>query len=561
MSDMLYNFGQMANKGNPLTNLGGQFADMVNTKRAAEAARVANERYQEALTAYNANPRDEEAYSNYMDAADGVGKFDLAKESVKGMDAIYQKNGLTRIMKPYAALYSGNNEAAITQLEEDSLADPSGKKHNDFLIQQIKEGNSDSALQYLGAMASLFEGGKDAMGNIYNMNKDKRDETLAMTDFIERGAGLVYTSPEHENRVLSGANKMKDSILARLFAEMGSVVGGDGSGSLTGESLADYVWKTNKEYTTRIKNYKTVVDSADNIFAAAQPNSGFSDDAILKLFNKVLDPDSVVRQSELEATLAAQGKLEEFKNLIPKWGTGVTLNAVTRPKLLEIVRILKEEAEGNILTVQEDFNPLVDRFIGERPEDHALIYGPGKDKKEDVVKDPLADVRAMLLKKYPDYEDIITNGTPEELQEAFKTTLEADGIDLIGTPATATTEDPVTSGTPFQEFVIKRNKLTGRAADNVRNMSDERLMEGNPGTASAWKAQQDAPAETELAPKIPDQPIQAEIRSKILNKARLQGNAGTQMYKDIQTMSIQELEKKYPELYKEFSTPADVWEF
>ena len=58
MSDMLYNFGQTANKGNPLTNLGGQFADMVNTKRAAEAARVANERYQEALTAYNANPRD-----------------------------------------------------------------------------------------------------------------------------------------------------------------------------------------------------------------------------------------------------------------------------------------------------------------------------------------------------------------------------------------------------------------------------------------------------------------------------------------------------------------------
>lgn len=559
--DMLYNFGQTANKGNPLTKIGQQYAGLIQQKNAREAARIAEENYGQARDAYYSNQGDPEVYARYMAAAEAAGKTELAKNTVSGMDEITQKNGLRRALQPYNALYSGNNEIAIDLLEQESLADPSSKKRNDIYIQKIKDGLGSDVMGNLGATAGMYTGGTEALDNIWAMNKDKRDETLAMTDFIESGVGLEFTDDAHKNRVLTVANKMKDPILARMYAEMGSIVGGDGSGSLTGESLADYVWKTNKEYTTRIKNYKTVVDSADNIFAAEEPNSGFSDDAILKLFNKVLDPDSVVRQSELEATLAAQGKLEEFKNLIPKWGTGVTLNAVTRPKLLEIVRILKEEAEGNILTVQEDFNPLVDRFIGTSAEDHALIYGPGKDKKEDVVKDPLADARAMLLKKYPDYEDIITNGTPEELQEAFKTTLEADGIDLIGTPATATTEDPVTSGTPFQEFVIKQNNLTGRAADNVRNMSDERLMEGNPGTASTWKAQQDAPAETELAPKIPDQPIQAEIRSKILNKARLQGNAGTQMYKDIQTMSIQELEKKYPELYKEFSTPADVWEF
>jgi len=304
-----------------------------------------------------------------------------------------------------------------------------------------------------------------------------------------------------------------------------------------------------------VSEFVKMGNSATQIKRLASEGTGFSDQGMIMLFNKVLDPPSVVRESEAAMTAENQSVVNKGRTILGNLKEGDRLSDTARNELLAAVDAMAQLGTDQIAGEKDRITKSVDYFFGEDARERIFL-----EEKEEV-KDPLADARAMLLKKYPDYEDIITNGTPEELQEAFKTTLEADGIDLIGTPATATTEDPVTSGTPFQEFVIKRNKLTGRAADNVRNMSDERLMEGNPGTASAWKAQQDAPAETELAPKIPDQPIQAEIRSKILNKARLQGNAGTQMYKDIQTMSIQELEKKYPELYKEFSTPADVWEF
>jgi len=546
----------MANKGNPLTNLGGQFADMVNTKRAAEAEAARMAEYKR-LSSEFAKTQDPSLIPQIQEVAPE--KFEGWSKAQEAMGDAQSKTLATSNAELMAAHASGDDNLGFRLASEKAEAaknsgDSEQAAYYLKMANNFKEGRGEDIVSGLMLLNSTSEYGRDANDSYLKYKQELRDTVASEGKLFE----IIQKNPwNSEADKKAYADHMEGMSLptAKILGELASVISVSGASSLTADQRRTGEMALRKEYDTYVSEFVKMGNSATQIKRLASEGTGFSDQGMIMLFNKVLDPPSVVRESEAAMTAENQSVVNKGRTILGNLKEGDRLSDTARNELLAAVDAMAQLGTDQIAGEKDRITKSVDYFFGEDARERIFL-----EEKEEV-KDPLADARAMLLKKYPDYEDIITNGTPEELQEAFKTTLEADGIDLIGTPATATTEDPVTSGTPFQEFVIKRNKLTGRAADNVRNMSDERLMEGNPGTASAWKAQQDAPAETELAPKIPDQPIQAEIRSKILNKARLQGNAGTQMYKDIQTMSIQELEKKYPELYKEFSTPADVWEF
>lgn len=383
MSDLISNFVNQANRMTPLTTLGqgiSQVGQAVKAKRKQEALEV---NYQEALSGYMEDGSQENLVALY-ESAGPLGKFDQIKTTIADMDSLTQKNQLQQNMEYYSGVISGNTNMTIDKLEADALAnenegDIAEAKQLRHLAQQLRGGKEKEFLSFIGGMSGLLEGGPEVLQNIRDTDANRRAQEEHTTDFVESGVGLEFQDEAHKNRVLVEANKMPDAKLATMFAEMGSIVGAEGD-DLDANQLADFTFKLNKEYNSRIENYRTVSDSANNIYEAAKPDSGFSDDAILKLFNKVLDPDSVVRQSELEATLEAQGKLQEFKNILPKFGTGVTLNKETRPKLLEIVKILDEEAKKNIEGIQKEMNPIVDKYIAPnketREKDRGLIYGP-----------------------------------------------------------------------------------------------------------------------------------------------------------------------------------------
>ena len=564
--DMLYNFGQTANKGNPLTKIGQQYAGLIQQKNAREAARIAEENYGQARDAYYSNQGDPEVYARYMAAAEAAGKTELAKNTVSGMDEITQKNGLRRALQPYNALYSGNNEIAIDLLEQESLADPSSKKRNDIYIQKIKDGLGSDVMGNLGATAGMYTGGTEALDNIWAMNKDKRDAVASEGKLFEIIQSNSWNS-EADKTDYAKAMEGLSLPTAKILGELASVKSSTGEElTLAQKQVGEAALR--KEYDAYTGDYLTMMNSAESIKALSTLKTGVADQGMIVFYNKVLDPPSVVRKSEAEMTAEQQALLDRVRAYAKNLTEGDMISDKARMDIVESSALLadlaKKRDEEEIARLMNTVNT-----YGYRRENIFFPEGYRDNEQDDFFLKRRELIQAAsetgasttfieALSAVEDIEGLKSFGDGSLYKSLYQ---EEDPVTTTEDPATTTTEDPVASGTPFQEFVIKQNNLTGRAADNVRNMSDERLMEGNPGTASTWKAQQDAPAETELAPKIPDQPIQAEIRSKILNKARLQGNTGTQMYKDIQTMSIQELEKKYPELYKEFSTPADVWEF
>ena len=394
--NLISDFVDRTNDG-MLTNIGAGVNQVVSSKQAEIAAAKKEAAWQEGLGTFMRDRTYESGMALYNANPEKWEEFKAADTAMTEME---QTQRVQKNME-YISLLETDPEGAVNLFKEErdaNLADGNPENDNeaaalDDLISKIENGQA-SEVSTLLQLRSIGMGdiGQKALEATYANFTNRRAEENQMIDFIESGVGLTFTSTEHENEVLTGANKMKFPWLARLYAELGSVAGG--ADKLTGTSLADYTFKTNKEYNARIEDYRTASDAAATIYAAAKPNSGFSDDAILKLFNKVLDPDSVVRQSELEATLAAQGKLEEFRNLIPRWGTGVTLNDTTRPKLLEIVRIIDEASQEKVRGIQEEMNPLVDTFIGKDSRD--LIYGPPEDAIENVKKDVEAEEEAKL---------------------------------------------------------------------------------------------------------------------------------------------------------------------
>jgi hypothetical protein len=96
---------------------------------------------------------------------------------------------------------------------------------------------------------------------------------------------------------------------------------------------------TRKEFmgTPAFKNYETVQRVAMAARSAAKRNDKASDYDLITAVAKVVDPESVVRESEFTAWGSAQSPLERFQSLVSYVSGGGVLSPGGRQKLLNVV--------------------------------------------------------------------------------------------------------------------------------------------------------------------------------------------------------------------------------
>jgi len=89
-------------------------------------------------------------------------------------------------------------------------------------------------------------------------------------------------------------------------------------------------------------------NAATQINRLAEAGTGFGDQGMIMLFNKVLDPPSVVRESEAKMTADNQGVVAKGRTLLANLKAGERLDGTARQELLDAVNIMTELANDNI---------------------------------------------------------------------------------------------------------------------------------------------------------------------------------------------------------------------
>jgi len=134
-----------------------------------------------------------------------------------------------------------------------------------------------------------------------------------------------------------------------------------------------------KEYTARSKDFTGAVNAYQAMLTGAQQENGQGDLMLIQAFQKMLDPTSVVRETEFANAQNTQGLLDKLLVLKDKVEKGELLTPQARAKFIESARDYMSQ-------VKESFEPIRTEFA-----ETASYYNlrPG------TIKDPFSGVQGL----------------------------------------------------------------------------------------------------------------------------------------------------------------------
>jgi hypothetical protein len=120
--------------------------------------------------------------------------------------------------------------------------------------------------------------------------------------------------------------------------------------------------KKDFDSTPEVKGFKEVRAAWDQIETALQSPSAANDLAAATKFMKLLDPGSVVRESELVMAMQASGKLDQFLNTAKRLQTGEKLTPKQREDFYNAGRALYEASMNRYQTTVEQYRGIGQKY-------------------------------------------------------------------------------------------------------------------------------------------------------------------------------------------------------
>lgn len=157
-----------------------------------------------------------------------------------------------------------------------------------------------------------------------------------------------------------------------------------------------------KEFIGQSKEYVTVRDSYKRIEAAAEDPSAAGDLALIFNYMKVLDPGSVVRESEFATAQNAAGVPERIRAQYNRILNGERLSPETRADFVSRAGKLYDSMEKNHMKLRDEYDR-ISRGLGVEPSNVVIDYLPEIIKQEEQAKEAkqsLADKYGVTLGDY-----------------------------------------------------------------------------------------------------------------------------------------------------------------
>jgi hypothetical protein len=403
--------------------LGSDVATMQVTQQKRELERKALEKAQEKQTELenlfkdpNATAEDYARVTAFLpkDQAEGV------RKSFEMMTGEQQQTRLAQSGQIFSALKAGQPEIAKNLLKDQAVALRNSGRENDAKAAetylQLIDLNPNGAQTTIGLMMAQLPGGKEYLENVDKTLGTMRAEAKAPSELIEakakadkaeadattaqatastakekaaadalkatadaqqaavkakyaereavdaivkRGADLGLTKAQ-TNEVLARTNKLGvETKKAVLELENFKKTGGADPAKVFEQEE-----KLRKEFQARTKVYGELNTTFSNINASAKAKTGPGDIALITGFMKMLDPGSVVRETEFATARDTAGLYERLLNTSQKLQSGqlFTLDSKQRQEYVDLAQQYLKAAQKKADQDRKDLSAVVTNY-------------------------------------------------------------------------------------------------------------------------------------------------------------------------------------------------------
>lgn len=346
---------------------GFQTAQKMQAMRAQseqiQAAQQRKAEMQAALGQFAARDRTPEEYQRLMQLFPEIA--DQVKISLQSLNDQQKENKINQLLPVYAALRSGNVEQSKKLLDENiAAARNSGMENEAKMMEQIKsnldlgpegvKGAEISASIFLNAAdPERFKTVNEAMKL---QGEERRMEQMQPGELKKQKADLIKSGvesglKEKEALKVEAETRKLGLDMQKTIMEMASL---EKSGGVTPEKKFDLEDKLRNQYVTRTKNFTDSKTYLDKIRASKDDLSGAGDTALIFSFMKMLDPGSVVRESEFATARDTAGLLSSLQNAYQKAKNGEFLKPEQRRDFARLAEKYMQAAEGQEKKVRDD---------------------------------------------------------------------------------------------------------------------------------------------------------------------------------------------------------------
>ena len=187
--------------------------------------------------------------------------------------------------------------------------------------------------------------------------------------------GIDIATPEGKAFVISGQYTPKSGIVNVKDNERPMRVGRDASGNPvytpidTGQEpgiskpkdRASVEHQLRSEITGITKDYRTVREALGSLDAIAQQDSAGADIALIFSYMKILDPNSVVRETEFATAQNAAGVPDQVRNAFNRALNGERLNPKQRQDFLGVARRIGTQQTGQYKRTIDQYRDVANR--------------------------------------------------------------------------------------------------------------------------------------------------------------------------------------------------------
>lgn len=231
----------------------------------------------------------------------------------------------------------------------------------------------EAGIETLAGLMAGLPGGEKKMRAMGIFGKEERAKALAPGEIklqlldIAKG-GFTIDKLIADTELTRAKTETEKLMPDKIRNDMSGV------GDLSTKDRSDLENKYYDRYVKQIQPYYVARQQYDKLLASSQQGTGVGDLALIFGFMRMLDPGSVVRESEFARAAATGGLMRQLMVLGYKIEKGELLEQSQRKEFAELAKIYMEAAENNarkdyidLRSPVEDFNLSVRHVFGYDP--------------------------------------------------------------------------------------------------------------------------------------------------------------------------------------------------
>lgn len=270
------------------------------------------------------------------------------------------------------ALGNGNTDAAKAMLQQ-------------RLDAAVNAGNAQEA-DTIKSQIQMIDMGEDGARGLLMTTLGGLSTVMPADEF---NTFMATALPDKSAAEIAALNAQKTQAeIDKLKAEASALA--EKKGGLEPKDKADLEYKLNNQYSDRSKGFRDSRDAFVKIKEAANANSGAGDVALITSFMKMLDPGSVVRETEFAIARDTNGLYQALQGALSKVSSGELLTPEARQNYLDLSSKYMEAANKADEETRKSLLPMVNQYG--LSED--AVFGSGVQGYDAGITPPAAPVVA-----------------------------------------------------------------------------------------------------------------------------------------------------------------------